>query len=124
MKLLGLGTDIIEIERIQKAYERHGNRLVKRLFSPHEQAYCEKFESPWIRYAGRFAAKEAVIKTLGNQLPKVMSWKEIEIRNDAQGKPEVHLSSRLQNLLPGYSFLLSISHCNHFATATALLFNQ
>jgi holo-[acyl-carrier protein] synthase len=121
MMLLGLGTDIIEIERIQKALARHEERLVKRLFTPQEQAYCEKFEAPWIRYAGRFAAKEAIIKTLGSKLPKVLSWKEIEVLNDATGKPEVYLSSRLKGLLSDYYFLLSISHCAHYATATAIL---
>ncbi len=117
----GIGTDIIEIARIEKAHERHGERFLERILTERERAYCQKFAKPWPHLAGRFAAKEAVLKALGTGLVGEMTWHEIEVINNVEGKPEVHLSSRLKGLYPKAHFFLSISHCETFATATALL---
>lgn len=120
-KTRGIGTDIIEIRRIHEAIERHGDRFINRIFTEKEKKYCMKYNDPIPRYAGRFAGKEAVLKALGTGLNPEIKWKEIEILNDSQGKPEVHLSTRLKCLYPHVLLLVSISHCEGYATATAIL---
>ena len=117
----GIGTDIIEIARIQKAHERHGDRFLERILTEKERDYCAKYAKPWPNLAGRFAAKEAVLKALGTGLVGEMTWHEIEVLNNGEGKPEVYLSARLKTLYPKAHIFLSISHCETYATATALL---
>lgn len=98
----GIGTDIIEIERIQKAIERWGQLFLNRLFTKKEQQYCLQFADPYPRFAGRFAGKEAVVKAFAQILFDTrISWKEIEILNTPEGKPDVYLSSNLEILVPG-----------------------
>jgi holo-[acyl-carrier protein] synthase len=63
----GVGTDIIEVRRIKEAIDRHGDRFIDRLFTNREKLYCQRYQDPIPRYAGRFAAKEAVLKALGNR---------------------------------------------------------
>lgn len=121
MKILGIGTDIIEVSRIREALKRHGDRFSEKLFTEKEIQYCKKYHDPAPHYAGRFAAKEAILKALGTGLDAHTNWKEIEILNNSKGKPEVLLSSRIGRLFPQQSILLSISHCKEYATATALL---
>ncbi len=116
----GLGTDIIEIDRIKKAIAKHGDRFLERLFTDQELAYCQRASNPMPHYAGRFAAKEAVLKAIGSDLEKI-TWKEIEILNDTEGKPEVHLSEKLKKNFPTAHFFITISHCREYATATAIL---
>ena len=63
--IVGLGIDIVMIERIEKMLERHGERVLKRLYTETERAYCDKMAKPQLHYAARFAAKEAFVKALG-----------------------------------------------------------
>ncbi len=85
-----VGVDLIEIERIRRALERHGDSFKERCFTEAERAYCDSKPNPPQHYAGRFAAKEAVGKALGSGV--YFTWKEIEIRG--RPKPGVHLSGR------------------------------
>lgn len=117
----GLGTDIIEIKRIASAIERHGERFLLSLFTEKERSYCQRYADPSPHYAGRFAAKEAILKALGTGLQKEIGWLDIEVIGDSHGKPEVHLSERLRQNFPKAIFLLSISHCKEYAIATAHL---
>lgn len=120
--MLGIGTDIIEISRIQQAIERHqkkeSNTFLNRLFTPQEQAYCLGFSLPAIPFAARFAAKEAVSKALGCGIGKELSWLDIEIAKSPSGKPFVRLSesAKKQHSTKG-QFELSISHCESYAVA-------
>ena len=120
-EILGLGTDIIELKRIKEAVERHGKRFLARIFTDQERAYCEQHKDPTARFAGRFAAKEAIAKAFGTGFGEELSWKEIEVCNDAHGKPEVYLSERLKRSFPRTRLFVSISHCENYATATAIL---
>ena len=116
----GLGNDIIEIERIRSSIQRHGLHFLNRLFSQREQDYCYKHQDPSPHFAGRFAAKEAIAKTLGTGFGEHLAWHDIEIINDELGKPIVYLSETLKKKYNNPKILLSISHCNSFAIATAI----
>ena len=85
-----VGVDLIEIDRIRRALERHGDDFKHRCFTEAERAYCDSKPNPPQHYAGRFAAKEAVGKALGSGV--YFTWKEIEIRG--RPKPGVHLTGR------------------------------
>ena len=111
----GVGTDIVEVGRIRNALARH-KRFAERIFSPAEQEYCLSGGSPAQRFAGRFAAKEAVAKSLG----KSMSWRDVEILADESGKPIVKLLNGAAALADGRKIMLSISHCRSYAVAYAI----
>mgnify|MGYP002137013695 CR=1 FL=1 len=120
--IIKVGNDIIEIARIKKAWERHGERFLNKIFTKQEQDYClSKKAFPERHIAGRFAAKEALSKTLGTGIGPI-SWLDFEILNNAQGKPIVTPSERVLALQQNAQFDLSISHCHDYATAVAVLF--
>ena len=119
-QIQGIGTDIIEVQRIRKAIERHGDRFLKQLFTEKERAYCSRYKDATPHYAGRFAAKEAILKAFGTGLRPELSWQEIEILNNSHGKPEVQVASSLLQTLSVTQIFLSISHCDAYATATAI----
>ncbi|MEG0037181.1 MAG: holo-ACP synthase [Victivallaceae bacterium] len=118
--VMGIGTDIIEIKRIKNAFEKHGQRFLERIFTHDEQNYCFSFKNPFPYLAARFAAKEAVTKSIGTGINKIISWKDIEITKDISGKPIVKPSSGVIKHYGTIRFLLSISHCDTHATATAI----
>ncbi|NLC57634.1 MAG: holo-ACP synthase [Armatimonadetes bacterium] len=111
----GIGTDIIEIARVAAAIQRT-RRFLPRVFTEAEVAYCQARGRPYQHYAGRFAAKEAVIKALGRAVP----WRDIEILNDERGRPYCTLHGRASEIAAGRRFLISISHCELYSTATAV----
>lgn len=108
----GLGTDIIEISRIRDVYKRRGQKFLDRIYTSKEQAYCQEMSDPVPRLAGRFAAKEALVKALGTGMGPY-TWTDFEILPNSDGKPEVHFRDK--------RFLLSISHSRDYAMATAIL---
>lgn len=112
--IVGVGVDIIEIERIKEAIESFKNRFLTRIFNDEEIAYAESRVIPFQHYAGRFAAKEAVYKALGE---KTLTWKDMTILNDAQGKPQVFLKHSILNK----KIHLSISHSKYYAIAQAIV---
>lgn len=116
----GIGTDIIEIHRIRESITRHDKHFLDRVFTKDEQTYCQKYQDQAPYYAGRFAAKEAVVKALGTGFRDGISWLDIEIKNDSNGKPEVILSSALALRFKFPKILISISHCKEYATAVAI----
>lgn len=116
----GLGSDIIAVSRISKALERHHDRFLETVFTEREIAYCQRYNESARHFAGRFAAKEAVVKALGTGFNKGVTFLDIEITNDSYGKPLVNLSSRVTETTGGGTFLLTISHCQEYATATAI----
>lgn len=118
--ILGIGNDIIEIKRMRQSIERHGLHFLNRLFTQREQDYCYKFKDPAPHFAGRFAAKEALSKALGTGFGSQLSWHDLEILNDDQGKPTVLLSDALQKRYNNPHLLVSISHSEEYATAVAI----
>jgi holo-[acyl-carrier protein] synthase len=118
--ILGLGNDIIEVPRIRESIERHGQRFLDRIFTETEQEYCARYKESARHYAGRFAAKEAIVKALGVGISASISWLDIEILNDPQGKPVVHISPTAMQILNDPVLLVSISHCKEYASAVAI----
>src|SRR5690348_15828985 len=118
--ILGVGNDVVEIESIGKSMDTHGLRLLTRLFTTKEQDYCLKYKDPVPHFAGRFSAKEAVVKALGTGFGEHVSWLDIEIINDALGKPHVFCSPQLQEKCQHTYMLISISHCELYVTAVAI----
>jgi holo-[acyl-carrier protein] synthase len=116
----GLGTDIIEIERVRQSIERHGQHFLNRLFTQKEQDYCYKYKDPVPHFAGRFAAKEAIAKALGTGFGADLNWHDIEVLGDEHGKPVVHLTESAKKRFNTPHLLISISHSASHATAVAL----
>lgn len=116
----GIGNDIVEIERIAQLIVRYPHRFLDRIFTPREQEYCLKRKEPARHFAGRFAAKEAVVKALGTGFSQGLTWKDFEILPNALGKPNISLSPFAKELFDHPSLLVSISHCKQYATAVAL----
>lgn len=118
----GLGIDIIEVARIEKAILRYEKKFLDRIFTLKEQAYCQKHKISARHFSGRFAAKEAIVKALGTGINKDIGWTDIEILNDEKGKPIVNLSANIAKLFNNPTIQISISHCKEYATAVALIF--
>lgn len=122
--IVGLGTDIAEIDRITAAIERHGQAFIKRVFTENEIWYCERHRGKYERYAARFAAKEAMMKALGTGWRKGVRWRDIEVRNAAGGKPEIFLTGEAEKhaaRLGARHFHISITHSGNLALAQVVL---
>ena len=121
------GTDIIEIERIKQCIEEKntGKMFIERVFTINEIQYCEsKKNQKYQHYAARFAAKEAAFKALSEQIEDkfAITWKDIEIINNKQGKPKINLTNiETTNLV---NIDLSISHCKEYAVANVTILTQ
>ena len=113
--IIGTGIDIIEIERVQRAIDRWGEDFLRHIFNDEEIAYAKKRKFPTQHYAARFAAKEAVYKAFGNN--KSLSWKDMTILNDENGKPYC----RLKDATFKSKITISISHTKDYAVANAII---
>ena len=123
MEIVGIGTDIVECLRIGRMIEHHGELFLNRVFSDREIRYCQARRRAMEHFAGRWAAKEAILKCLGTGWRRGLCWTEIEIRNDPDGKPTVHLcgaAKEVAQTLLIADIHLSISHCRAYATAYAV----
>ena len=122
MQILGLGTDIVEVNRIEKAINKT-NGFLKRVFTTKEIEYCESKPNKYERYAGRFCAKEAIAKAFGTGV-RNFNLCDIEISNDNLGKPEVKLYGSLEQRANSIEIHLTISHCKEYGTATAIILSK
>jgi holo-[acyl-carrier-protein] synthase len=112
---IAIGTDIIEIERIKKIIESKKEKFLDSMYTEKEREYCEsKNVQKYQSYAARFAAKEAIYKALSNYINFEYSWKDFEILNAENGKPEVNLHFKISGL---EDLEISISHCKQYAVA-------
>lgn len=118
-----IGVDIIEMDRIESAIERHGSRFLNYVYSDQEQKLANERKAALTFWAGRWAAKEAVYKVLSANLSLGIAWTEIEILRSESGAPEVHLSGKAKSHAEkcGISKVhVSISHSKSHAVANAL----
>jgi holo-[acyl-carrier protein] synthase len=123
MEIIGIGTDIVECLRIGRMIEQHGELFLTRVYTEREIRYCQARKNATEHFAGRWAAKEAILKCLGTGWSRGVAWTDIEIRNDPHGKPQVMMcggaKDHAQRLRIG-DILISISHCRAYATAHAV----
>lgn len=123
MNVLGIGTDIIECLRIAQMIDRHGELFISRVYTPREIAYCQSRKQATQHFAGRWAAKEAVLKALGTGWRRGISWRDVEVGSSESGKPRCLLHGgalEVSEKLGVREMLISISHCRSHATALAV----
>src|SRR5438445_69147 len=125
MDIVGIGTDIVECLRIGRMIEQHGELFLTRVYTEREIRYCQARKHAMEHFAGRWAAKEAVLKCLGTGWSRGVAWTDVEIRNDPQGKPQVMMFRREESMktlwrckwigvgLLGSVLLMGCRHCRH-----------
>ena len=121
--IIGIGVDLAEVERIQKAIERHGEVFLRRIYTAGERAYCERFKNKYERYAGRFAAKEAAMKALGTGWRRGVRWVDFEVVRELGGRPTIRLDGEARKIageLGVTRIALSITHTEAQALAQVI----
>ena len=120
--IYGIGIDIVKIGRIEAVVEKWGNRFLGKVFTQNEISYCYKKRTPYLSLSVRFAAKEALIKAIGSEVP--VSLTDIEVTNADTGKPILKMSNKLQDFLASKqikSAHLSLSHDHDYGVACVIL---
>lgn len=124
--VLGLGTDLIEIERIKQSLERFGERFMQKVFTPGEIAYCRQKKHAVESFAARFAAKEAGAKALGTGISRGIGWQDIEVRRAPGERPTLHLHGRAAERAAAMGvrhLQLSLTHSREIAMAVVVAEN-
>jgi holo-[acyl-carrier protein] synthase len=122
--IIGIGVDLVEIERIQESFERYGERFLNRVYTDAEQAYCLRKRNAAESLAARFAAKEAGAKALGTGISQGIGWKEIEVVRNPSGKPSLRLHGRAAEIarrLGATRAAIALTHSRKLAQATVTL---
>jgi holo-[acyl-carrier protein] synthase len=127
MEIVAHGIDLVDCPRIEQMIQRHGERFIKRVFTDAEQAYAGANKNEIEKLAGRFAAKEAILKLMGTGWRGKIAWTDIEIINNAAGQPEVTLGGEVRKIADklGINHVsVSITHTANFAIASAVALAQ
>lgn len=122
--MIGLGCDLVEVERIHGVLERHGARFLQRTFTAEEQAYCSGLKFPHKHYAARWAAKEAVSKAFTTGIGSHLDWTSVSVYHGERNEPLIRLDEKAAALLSelgGTGVLISLSHTETHAMAVAAL---
>jgi holo-[acyl-carrier protein] synthase len=122
--ILGVGTDLAEVPRIQKSIDRYGDRFLKRVYIEAEIAYALRKANAAERFAARFAAKEAGMKALGTGLRKGITWKDFEVANEPSGRPGLRLHGtalEIAGRMGVRRISLSLTHTSELAMAVVIL---
>lgn len=125
--IVGVGIDLVEVQRIASSVERFGDRFLRRVLRSPEIEYCLKHRNPAPFIAARFAAKEAVSKALGTGIGRELSWQDMEVAHHPSGQPYVLLHGAAPALLHSkgaQTIHLSISHTQHHAVVVAIADSQ
>jgi holo-[acyl-carrier protein] synthase len=119
----GIGTDIVEIRRVQDSIVRYGERFLARIFTDAERSYCHAKAEParYASYAARFAAKEAFSKALGTGIGEHAAWTDVEIFVDDVGKPHLRLHGAVGARLQEQYLHLTLAHAHDYATAMVVI---
>jgi holo-[acyl-carrier protein] synthase len=123
MKILAHGIDLVDFPRIKKMVKTHGGRFLNRVFTDSEQKYADKNKNRIEKLAGRFAAKEAVLKLLGTGWRGKIKWTDIEVVNNSYGQPKVKLYGQVKKIADKMKIKqisISITHTANFAIASAV----
>ena len=127
MEIVAHGIDLVDCPRIEQMIQRHGERFIKRVFTDAEQSYARANKNDVEKLAGRFAAKEAILKLMGTGWRGRIAWTDIEVVNNAAGQPEVTLSGEVKKIAEKLSIKhisVSITHTANFAIASAVALAQ
>jgi len=125
--LIGIGIDLVEVERMKNELLKHEDSFIKKIFTEKEIDYCEQKANIAIRaqhYAGRFAAKEAFFKAIGTGWRNGIRWGDVEVVNDELGKPNFNLQRKAKEVVETMNVStihISISHTKNIATANVIL---
>ena len=122
--IAGIGVDLCEVERMEAAIARHGERLLARLYTPAERRYCESRPNRMERFAGRFAAKEAAMKAIGTGWSRGVGWRDFEVSRANGGRPVIIFhgaARRIADAMGVTRALVSITHVRSMALAQVLL---
>jgi holo-[acyl-carrier protein] synthase len=122
--LIGLGADVIEVERIRGVMDRQGERFLSRVFTDEEREYCSRMAQPHKHLAARFAAKEAVSKCFTTGIGAELGWKSVSVYHGPRNQPLVRLDEKGQALLReagATDVILTLSHTDSVAMAVAAL---
>ena len=123
--IIGVGIDIIEIDRIKKSVDDYGDHFLTKVFTEKELAYCLSKSNKYQHLAARFAAKEAVYKALASNWHENMTWQSIEISNEPNGLPVVTLHGELnQFLTEKESLKISMSHSRDYVACVAIIYKN
>lgn len=123
MSIVSVGLDLARIDRFEKVHARHGDRLLERLFTDGERAYCDRRASRMASYTGRFAVKEAVMKALGTGWSSGVTWKDIEVVRKSGSAPELALHGRTAGIAREQGIAkihITITHDGGIAAAVAI----
>ena len=127
MEIIAHGIDLVDCPRIEQMIERHDQRFIDRVFTAAEQAYADSNKDSVEKLAGRFAAKEAILKLMGTGWRGKIAWTDIEVVNNAMGQPEVTLVGEVKKIADrlGITHIsVSITHTANFAIASAVALTQ
>lgn len=122
--IVGIGLDIVEVDRIRDIHTRHPDRFVQRILTEAEQKYVLRHKDPGERLSGRWAAKEAAMKALGTGLSSGIRWRDVEILPDELGKPCLHLHGKAKeraDALGAQQAHVTITHSQNLAVAQVIL---
>lgn len=125
--LVGLGTDIVDVERIRRVMERQGDRFLRRVYTDEELAYCLGMKHPHKHLAARFAAKEAVSKAFTTGIGAQLGWKSISVYKGDRHEPLVRMDEKGRALLQevGATHVwVSLTHTEELAQAVAVLLRE
>ncbi len=123
MDILGLGTQVIECERVRKLIDQHGESFLKQVYTEREVRYCNGKKQSTEQFTAVWSAKEAVFRSLGTTWKRGTNWTDVEIICEGAGAPHVAVSGPTRELMTGRAInqiLLTMAFCREFATATAL----
>lgn len=121
-KILGIGVDIIEIDRIKNVIDRFDYRFLNKIYTDNEIEYCSSKVNKYQHFAARFAAKEAIYKALSESGQKIANWKNIEVFNQKNGLPIVKTYEKLKDYLADDKEIkLSISHSDNYVVCFAVI---
>jgi len=127
MKMILHGIDLVDFPRIESMVARHGERFLDRVFTNREQADAQAVHNRVEKLAGRFAAKEAVLKLLGTGWRGKIAWTDIEVTNNSSGQPEVRMGGEVKRIAAEAGvkeIALSITHTANFAIASAVALRE
>ncbi len=120
--IIGIGTDVVDVPRIQAALQEYGERFLVKVFTEEEINYCNRFgETRFLHYAARFAAKEAFSKAVKTGMRDGMSFRQVGIRNLPSGEPIMELFGTMQERWAGHTIHVSISHTATVALAVVVI---